>query len=73
MNEQNEKTAVAKCDMATNENEWYCTTAKIHLSKGENVLKLMFADEPDIDYDFYNGWFDTPKTDIRIAELVISK
>ena len=73
MNEKNEKTAVAKCDMATNENEWYCTTAKIHLSKGENVLKLMFADEPDIDYDFYNGWFDTPKTDIRIAELVISK
>lgn len=55
---------------ATDENKWYEISTNIKLNKGENILKLVFADEPDKEYDFYNGWY-SGKEDIRFATLAL--
>lgn len=55
---------------ATDENKWYEISTNINLNKGENILKLVFADEPDKEYDFYDGWYSS-KEDIRFATLAL--
>lgn len=70
-NEQDEKLGEVNCNKANNPNEWHIVETKIYLKAGENVLKLVFADEPQRDYPLFDGWFELPKDDIQIAELVI--
>ena len=55
---------------ATDENKWYEISTNVNLNKGENILKLVFADEPDKEYDFYDGWY-SGKEDIRFATLAL--
>ena len=40
---------IIKYDLV-DENKWYVVDAKIHLSKGENVLKVVLANEPYTEY-----------------------
>lgn len=55
---------------ATDEKCWYEISTCINLKKGENILKLVFADEPDKEYDFYKG-YPMGKEDIRLASFTL--
>ena len=49
-NADGERLGTAYCETAVHENKWYAVGAKIHLSKGENVLKVVLANEPYTEY-----------------------
>lgn len=52
---------------------WYDVSTQIKLHKGENTVKLVFADEPDTDYDFYNnGWY-LVKEDIFLGNITLTR
>lgn len=52
---------------------WYNISTQIRLHKGENTVKLVFADEPDTDYDFYNnGWY-LVKEDIFLGTITLTR
>ena len=72
-NENNDKTGIAFCDVAVDENKWYSVDTKISLHKGENTLKLVFAAEPENEYEYFDGWSELPKEDIKLARIIISK
>jgi beta-glucosidase-like glycosyl hydrolase len=69
-NERDERIGTASCVQATDEHEWYTVETTISLHKGENILKIVFADEPDKAYDFY-GYFPPPGWDIHFAGFEI--
>ncbi len=53
------------------EEKWYELSTVIKLNNGENVLKLVFADEPDKKYDYYDHCYSWPvgKEDIKLSTL----
>jgi hypothetical protein len=65
-NEKSERIGTASCSAAVDENTWYTVETTISLHKGENTLKIVFADEPDKAYDFY-GYFPPPEWDLQFA------
>lgn len=69
-NADGERLGTAYCDTAVDENEWYMVDAKIHLSKGENVLKVVLANEPDTEYA-YEEYMGLPQEDIKLAKLFL--
>lgn len=78
--EQGNRIGTAFCDIAKDEEQWYIVGTKILLHKGENVLKLVFANEPYKDYEFFNPgaeipnvWPEVAKEDIRLAKLTLSR
>jgi len=73
------KLGTAYCDVATDETKWYTVFAKIKLSKGENMLKMVFANEPDTEYPYFNAGAEIPNAwpvlstdDIKLAKLTLS-
>lgn len=73
---ENRKLGTAYCDMAVDETKWYTVEADIALEEGENILKLVFANEPDKDYEFFNPgpevpnmWPELAKEDISLAKM----
>ncbi len=78
--ENDDRIGTAYCDKAVDEEQWYNVETEIHLHEGENTLKLVFANEPYHDYEFYNPgpeepnvWPEIAKEDIRLAKLRIIK
>lgn len=65
---ENNLSAVAECNEAVDRDRWYSVDTKINLKKGRNFLKVVFAAEED-ERDFYQGFFATPKEDIKFASL----
>ncbi len=59
-------------DEYADENRWYDISTEIELIEGENILKLIFAAEPQKDYGFSNNWFETSE-DIKILSITIEK
>ena len=60
----------------TDEHQWYDVQTTITLHKGENVLKVVFADEPDKEYDYYPSYpsFYPPQPeDIRLSKITLEK
>ena len=73
---ENHKLGTAYCDKAVDEAKWYTVEADITLGEGENILKLVFANEPYKDYEFFNPgpevpnmWPELAKEDISFAKL----
>ena len=64
------KLGTVKLKDISDENEWYEVTTDIKLNEGENILKLVFADEPDKEYDFCDFGY-VEEGDIRLAKLVL--
>lgn len=71
-NEKDERIGTASCASATDENAWYTVTTTLPLHQGENILKIVFADEPDRAYDFY-GYFPPPGWDLHFAGFDVSE
>lgn len=67
-----ERLGTAYCDVAVDENKWYMVDAKVHLSKGENVLKVILANEPDTEYEYAENT-RVPQEDIKLAKLFVTK
>lgn len=70
-NENDERLATTFCDEAVDEQKWYTFDATIHLKKGENILKVVFANEPYTEYE-YAEELRVPKEDIKLAKLFIA-
>ena len=70
-NSDDERMATAFCDDAVDENKWYTIDSKINLKKGENILKIMFANEPYTEYE-YAERADIPSEDIKLARLFVT-
>ena len=75
-NEFGERLATAYCAEAVDENKWYEVTAKVHLHAGENILKLVIANEPYKEYPYFNqcaeipnAWPPIAKEDMSLAKL----
>ncbi len=64
------KLGAARLQNTSDINQWHDISTVIKLQKGENTLKLIFADEPDKDYDFYDQWY-VGDEDIRLSKLVL--
>lgn len=78
--EDDNKTGTACCHIATDKNKWYTVDARISLKEGQNLIKLVFANEPYYDHDFFsphteipNDWSELPEEDIKLAGLTIEK
>lgn len=71
-NEKDERIGTATCSAATDANEWYAIETTLPLHKGENTLKIVFADEPDKAYDFY-GYFPPPGWDLHFAGFDVNE
>ncbi len=67
-NDTNELLGKVSLADAVDSDKWYQVSTVIKLDEGENMLTLVFADEPDKEYDFYNGWY-LIKKDIRLADI----
>ena len=72
----NNRLGTAYCDKAVDETKWYMVEEDITLGEGENILKLVFANEPYKDYEFFNPgpevpnmWPELAKEDISLATL----
>ena len=65
--ENGNKLGEAWCDKAVDENKWYFVNAKIKLNSGENFLKVVFANEPYHEYEFFFAG-----ADLRISVSAIS-
>lgn len=65
----------AYCDVAEDENLWYTVDAQIALRKGENTIKMVFANEPNTEYEYWNKPYamPVPPEDIQLAKLTITK
>ena len=70
----------AYCSYATEEDKWYKTKAKINLKRGMNMLKLVFANEPNRDYEFFNpggeipnAWPEMAKEDISFLGMTLKR
>ena len=73
-NEDNERLGTAFCNVAEDENKWYTVESEITLNKGENILKVIFANDPTKEDPFFAGdLFDMPSEDVKFANLIISK
>ena len=74
-NEEDEKLGTAYCDVAEDENLWYTVDAQIALRKGENTIKMVFANEPNTEYEYWNKPYamPVPIEDIQLAKLTITK
>ena len=70
-NENNEKLATMSCENAVDETMWYELHTSLHLKKGENVIKIVFATEPFTEYDYSYTTFPLPDEDIKFAKLKI--
>ena len=70
-NSDNERMDTAFCNEAIDENKWYTLTSKIHLKKGVNILKIVFANEPYTEYEYAERALP-PYEDIRLAKLFIT-
>ena len=70
-NADGERLGTAYCETAVDENKWYVVDAKIHLSKGENVLKVVLANEPYTEYE-YAEYMGVPQEDIKLAKLLFT-
>lgn len=71
-NSDGKKLAKAICSAAPDQTKWYNIDAAVRLQKGENLLKMVFADEPDREYEpLKTGFFPTGENDIRFAGLKI--
>ncbi len=77
--ENNIKTATACCNVAVDENKWYKVDARVPIHKGENIIKLVFANEPYTDYEYYfagaeipNQWPELSSDDIKLAKLSLT-
>ncbi len=71
-NEKDERVGTASCAAATDENAWYTVSTTLPLHKGENILKIVFADEPDKEYDFF-GYFPPPGWDLQFVGFDVSE
>lgn len=79
-NELGEKMGTAYCDAAEDERKWYQVSTKIQLHKGENILKLVFANEPYKEYPYFNlcaeipnAWPEMAEEDISLAKLTLTR
>lgn len=78
--DENEKRlGTAYCTAAVEEEQWYTVEANIQLHEGENLLKLVFANEPYKDYEYFNpgpeipnAWPELAKEDVAFAKLKLS-
>ncbi len=77
--EDGNRLGTAYCSVATDESKWYTVETKINLKKGENMLKLVFANEPYKEYEYFfagpeipNAWPELAKEDIWMAKLKLS-
>ena len=70
-NENKEKLATMSCEKAVDEYSWYELHTRLHLTKGENVIKIVFANEPFTEYDYTFTTFPLPDEDIKFANLKI--
>lgn len=78
-NEFGDRLATAYCAEAIDENKWYDVKAKVQLHKGENILKLMIANEPYKEYPYFNqsaeipnAWPVLAKEDMSLAKLKLT-
>ncbi len=58
---------------AADENKWYEFSTVISLCEGENILKLVFADEPDKDYDYFEIYKGTEDIMLKKIRLELKK
>lgn len=79
-NELGEKLGTAYCGVAVDADKWYPVSTKIYLQEGENVLKMVFANEPYKEYPYFNlcaeipnAWPEMAEEDISLAKLTLSK
>ena len=59
---------------ATDEQQWYDVQTTISLQKGEHILKVVFADEPDKEYDYYPSYpsfYPLQPEDIRLSRITL--
>ena len=74
--EDNRKLGSISLQNATDKQQWYDVSTTISLQKGENILKVVFADEPDKEYDYYPSYpsFYPPQPeDIRLSRITLEE
>ena len=52
---------------------WQIVDSEICLNKGNNILKLIFAANPQQEHPFFDNWYGTPKEDFRLAKIILTK
>lgn len=70
-NEQNKLLGNMSCAKATDSTKWYPLECKLPLIKGTQIIKVVFADDPDHEYAFSDTFLPLPKEDIKFAGLTI--
>ena len=75
-NENGERTGTALCGAAEDETKWYDIKTKVDLNKGENIIKLVFATEPDTEYslaEYGRSWLDVTEEDIKLSGITVRR
>lgn len=74
--EEDKRLGTAFCRKAIDKSKWYTIEAVAKLKKGEQMLKIVFANEPYKEYEYFtagpeipNAWPEIAKEDISIAKL----